>query len=72
LFAPSLTFSALVFVHALSQAASQAPVAAENAMVVTAQHLATHVGVSMRSSNMARSSWRKTALNCSRVTLIFC
>ena len=28
-----------------AQAASQAPVAAENAMVVTAQHLATHVGV---------------------------
>ena len=28
-----------------SQAASQAPVAAENGMVVTAQHLATHVGV---------------------------
>ncbi|UZE25734.1 gamma-glutamyltransferase [Pseudomonas sp. B21-056] len=27
------------------QAASQAPVAAENGMVVTAQHLATHVGV---------------------------
>ena len=28
-----------------TQAASQAPVAAENGMVVTAQHLATHVGV---------------------------
>ena len=28
-----------------AQAASQAPVAAENGMVVTAQHLATHVGV---------------------------
>ena len=29
----------------LTQAASQAPVAAENGMVVTAQHLATQVGV---------------------------
>jgi gamma-glutamyltranspeptidase/glutathione hydrolase len=28
-----------------AQAASQAPVAAENGMVVTAQHLATHIGV---------------------------
>jgi gamma-glutamyltranspeptidase / glutathione hydrolase len=34
---------ALVFVYA--QAASQAPVAAENGMVVSAQHLATRVGV---------------------------
>jgi gamma-glutamyltranspeptidase/glutathione hydrolase len=33
----------LSLIHA--QAASQAPVAAENGMVVTAQHLATHVGV---------------------------
>lgn len=36
--APVLTFSGV-------QAASQAPVAGENGMVVTAQHLATHVGV---------------------------
>jgi gamma-glutamyltranspeptidase / glutathione hydrolase len=40
LVAASLTFSCLY-----AQAASQAPVAAENGMVVTAQHLATHVGV---------------------------
>ena len=40
LVATSLTFSCLY-----AQAASQAPVAAENGMVVTAQHLATHVGV---------------------------
>ncbi|SDX07792.1 gamma-glutamyltransferase [Pseudomonas sp. NFACC08-1] len=40
LIAISLTLSCLY-----AQAASQAPVAAENGMVVTAQHLATHVGV---------------------------
>ncbi|MBL0842960.1 gamma-glutamyltransferase [Pseudomonas mediterranea] len=40
LVATSLTLSCLYV-----QAASQAPVAAENGMVVTAQHLATHVGV---------------------------
>ncbi|MCJ8206933.1 gamma-glutamyltransferase [Pseudomonas sp. RGM2987] len=40
LIATSLTLSCLN-----AQAASQAPVAAENGMVVTAQHLATHVGV---------------------------
>ncbi|MBV4551333.1 gamma-glutamyltransferase [Pseudomonas sp. SWRI102] len=40
LIATSLTLSCF---HV--QAASQAPVAAENGMVVTAQHLATHVGV---------------------------
>ena len=34
----------LVVIHP-AQAASQAPVAAQNGMVVTAQHLATHVGV---------------------------
>ncbi|MBT2342282.1 MULTISPECIES: gamma-glutamyltransferase [Pseudomonas] len=33
-----------------AQAASQAPVAAENGMVVTAQHLATHVGVDVLKS----------------------
>ena len=44
-------FTRIVFAATLlisgdfAQAASQAPVAAENAMVVTAQHLATHVGV---------------------------
>ena len=31
--------------HAATHAASTAPVAAENGMVVSAQHLATHVGV---------------------------
>jgi len=40
LVATSLTLSCFYV-----QAASQAPVAAENGMVVTAQHLATHVGV---------------------------
>ncbi|MDP9781827.1 gamma-glutamyltransferase [Pseudomonas fluorescens] len=40
LIATSLTFGCLS-----AFAASQAPVAAENGMVVTAQHLATHVGV---------------------------
>jgi gamma-glutamyltranspeptidase/glutathione hydrolase len=35
----------LAFVPWIAQAASRAPVAAENGMVVTAQHLATHVGV---------------------------
>lgn len=40
LVATSLTLSGLP-----AQSASQAPVAAENGMVVTAQHLATHVGV---------------------------
>ncbi|AHL33445.1 gamma-glutamyltranspeptidase [Pseudomonas brassicacearum] len=40
LVATSLTLGCLY-----AQAASQAPVAAENGMVVTAQHLATHVGV---------------------------
>jgi gamma-glutamyltranspeptidase/glutathione hydrolase len=35
----------VVFFLSGAQAASQAPVGAENGMVVTAQHLATHVGV---------------------------
>ena len=37
--------AAALLAAALAQAASQAPVAAENGMVVTAQHLATRVGV---------------------------
>ncbi|MGN8277107.1 gamma-glutamyltransferase [Pseudomonas sp. SMN5] len=45
LIATSLTLSCLY-----TQAASQAPVAAENGMVVTAQHLATHVGVDVLKS----------------------
>lgn len=45
LIATSLTLSCLY-----AQAASQAPVAAENGMVVTAQHLATHVGVDVLKS----------------------
>jgi gamma-glutamyltranspeptidase / glutathione hydrolase len=44
-FARSLLASALVAACLASHAASQAPVAAENGMVVTAQHLATRVGV---------------------------
>ncbi|MDU9032849.1 gamma-glutamyltransferase [Pseudomonas corrugata] len=45
LVATSLTLSCFYV-----QAASQAPVAAENGMVVTAQHLATHVGVDVLKS----------------------
>jgi gamma-glutamyltranspeptidase / glutathione hydrolase len=41
----SLLAAALALCQFNTQAASQAPVAAENGMVVTAQHLATHVGV---------------------------
>jgi gamma-glutamyltranspeptidase/glutathione hydrolase len=40
-----LSFAMLAFCSAGAQAASQAPVAAENGMVVSAQHLATQVGV---------------------------
>jgi gamma-glutamyltranspeptidase/glutathione hydrolase len=40
-----LIATALVLTFSGVQAASQAPVAGENGMVVTAQHLATHVGV---------------------------
>ena len=41
----TLIAAALVLAHWSATAASQAPVAAENGMVVTAQHLATRVGV---------------------------
>jgi gamma-glutamyltranspeptidase/glutathione hydrolase len=44
-FARSLIATAFILIHLPSQAASQAPVAAENGMVVSAQHLATRVGV---------------------------
>lgn len=44
-FARSLIATAFILIHLPVQAASQAPVAAENGMVVTAQHLATRVGV---------------------------
>jgi len=44
-FARSLVATALVISYSWAQAASVPPVAAENGMVVTAQHLATHVGV---------------------------
>ena len=43
--ARTLLASALVVAFSCAQAASQSPVAAENGMVVTAQHLATRVGV---------------------------
>ncbi|PFH12429.1 gamma-glutamyltranspeptidase/glutathione hydrolase [Collimonas sp. PA-H2] len=43
--AKSLLATVFVLSYACAQAASQAPAAAENGMVVTAQHLATHVGV---------------------------
>jgi gamma-glutamyltranspeptidase / glutathione hydrolase len=43
--ARSLLAAALAVCFAHAQAASQAPVAAENGMVVSAQHLATRVGV---------------------------
>ena len=45
LLARTLLASALVVALASANAASQAPVAAENGMVVSAQHLATRVGV---------------------------
>ncbi|WP_460114614.1 gamma-glutamyltransferase [Pseudomonas sp. H3_G03] len=44
-FSRTLIATALVFTVSGVQAASQAPVGGENGMVVTAQHLATHVGV---------------------------
>ncbi|RMQ40124.1 Gamma-glutamyltranspeptidase [Pseudomonas cichorii] len=43
--AKSLIATALILAYSPTYAASQAPVAAENGMVVTAQHLASHVGV---------------------------
>ncbi|WP_211462348.1 gamma-glutamyltransferase [Collimonas silvisoli] len=43
--AKSLLATAFALCYACAQAASQAPAAAENGMVVTAQHLATRVGV---------------------------
>lgn len=43
--AKSLIATALAIGFTCAQAASQAPVAAENGMVVTAQHLATRIGV---------------------------
>ena len=45
LLADSLLAAALALCYVNAQGASQAPVAAENGMVVTAQHLATRVGV---------------------------
>src|SRR5450759_4005095 len=44
LLAKSLLAATFALCQLNTQAASQAPVAAENGMVVTAQHLATHVG----------------------------
>jgi gamma-glutamyltranspeptidase/glutathione hydrolase len=44
-FTRTLIATALVLTVSGVQAASQAPVAGENGMVVTAQHLATHVGL---------------------------
>src|SRR6187399_31038 len=41
----SVALSALLVLGGVVRAASMAPVAAENGMVVTAQHLATEVGV---------------------------
>jgi gamma-glutamyltranspeptidase/glutathione hydrolase len=49
-FAKLLLASALALSQPNTQAASQAPVAAENGMVVTAQHLATRVGVDVLKS----------------------
>ncbi|TDV72667.1 gamma-glutamyltransferase [Pseudomonas sp. LP_7_YM] len=48
--AKSLIATTLTLVFSSSYAASVAPVAAENGMVVTAQHLATHVGVDVLKS----------------------
>ena len=44
-FARSLIATAFILINLPAHAASQAPVAAENGMVVSAQHLATRVGV---------------------------
>jgi gamma-glutamyltranspeptidase/glutathione hydrolase len=49
-FATSLLATALTLSISCVQAASVAPAAAENGMVVTAQHLATHVGVDVLKS----------------------
>jgi gamma-glutamyltranspeptidase/glutathione hydrolase len=49
-FARSLIATALTLTFSCAHAASVAPVAAENGMVVTAQHLATHVGVDVLKS----------------------
>ncbi len=49
-FARSLVATALTLTVSFSYAASVAPVAAENGMVVTAQHLATNVGVDVLKS----------------------
>src|SRR5450830_9800 len=48
--ARSLLVTALILAISPVHAASQAPVAGENGMVVTAQHLATHVGVDVLKS----------------------
>jgi len=48
--ARSLLATALILAISPVHAASQAPVAGENGMVVTAQHLATHVGVDVLKS----------------------
>jgi gamma-glutamyltranspeptidase/glutathione hydrolase len=49
-FAKSLIATALTLSVSCTYAASQAPVAGEHGMVVTAQHLATHVGVDVLKS----------------------
>ncbi|RZI65640.1 MAG: gamma-glutamyltransferase, partial [Pseudomonas sp.] len=49
-FAQSLVATALTLGLSCAHAASVAPAAAENGMVVTAQHLATHVGVDVLKS----------------------
>jgi gamma-glutamyltranspeptidase/glutathione hydrolase len=49
-FAKSLIATALTLSFSCAYAASVAPAAAENGMVVTAQHLATHVGVDVLKS----------------------
>ncbi|WP_411388318.1 gamma-glutamyltransferase [Pseudomonas sp. MPB23] len=49
-FSRTLMATALVLTVSGVHAASQAPVAGENGMVVTAQHLATHVGVDVLKS----------------------
>lgn len=48
--AKSLIATSLALSCLMAHAASVAPVAAENGMVVTAQHLATHVGVDVLKS----------------------
>ena len=58
-FAKSLIATSLALSCLMAHAASVAPVAAENGMVVTAQHLASHVGVDVlkNGGNVKKPRW---------------